>query len=97
MAELCNPKCIYYRRKDYFVETYTAQEAQTELDKRLDTDFSGRSYDFAKALGLSGIDCTFYPGELITIFGPTGSCKTTLAHNTALSDNHFTGIYKVNL
>lgn len=90
MAELCNPKCIYYRRKDYFVETYTAQEAQKELDKRLDTDFSGRSYDFAKALGLNGIDCTFYPGELITIFGPTGSCKTTLVHNIALAYNHYT-------
>jgi energy-coupling factor transporter ATP-binding protein EcfA2 len=90
MAELCNPKCIYYKRKDYTVGVYTSTEAQKELEDRLSTDFTGRSYDFAKALGLTNMDCTFYPGELVTIFGPTGCCKTSLAHNIALGYNHYT-------
>ena len=89
MHKYCNPKCIYYKRKDYLVDVYTTQEAQKELEERLSTDFTGRSYNFAHALGLSDVDCTFYPGELITLFGPTGSCKTTLAHNIALGYNHY--------
>ena len=88
MSELCNPKCIYYKRKDYHVDVMGAHEMQENLANRLTTDFTGRSYDFAKSLGLSN-DCMFYPGDLITIFGPTGSSKTTLAHNIALGYNHF--------
>ena len=34
--------------------------------------------------GLKGYDTQIYPGELVTIFGPTGSNKTTLAQNLAL-------------
>jgi archaellum biogenesis ATPase FlaH len=34
-------------------------------------------------LGLN-IDCEIYPGELVTIFGPTGSGKTTFAQNLVL-------------
>jgi replicative DNA helicase len=30
------------------------------------------------------MDCTIYPGELVTVFGPTGSNKTTFAQNVAL-------------
>ena len=88
MSELCNPKCIYYKRKDYHVDVMSAADMQTNLASRLTTDFTGRSYDFAKSLGVNK-DCMFYPGDLITIFGPTGSSKTTLAHNIALGYNHF--------
>ena len=88
MSSLCNPKCIYYKRKDYLVDIMSAGDMQTDLASRLTTDFTGRSYNFSKQLGLK-TDCTFYPGDLITIFGPTGSSKTTLAHNIALGYDHF--------
>ena len=54
-----------------------------DLEERLNTDFSGRSIDLAKMFGLEGKDCVVYPGELVTIFGPTGANKTTLAQNIA--------------
>ena len=38
MHKHCNPKCIYYKRKDYQVDVYTTQEAQKELEDRLSTD-----------------------------------------------------------
>ena len=88
MSELCSPKCIYYKRKDYLVDVMSAEDMQKDLGGRLTTDFTGRSYNFSKQLGLS-VDCTFYPGDLVTIFGPTGSSKTTLAHNIALGYDHF--------
>ena len=88
LSSVCNPKCIHYRRKDYLVDVMDSGEMQSSLVERLETDFSGRSYNFSKALGMDSYDCTFYPGELITIFGPTGSGKSTLAHNIALGYNH---------
>ena len=87
MKNLCNPKCIYYKRKDYNVEVMSPADMQKELENRLPTDFTGRSYNFAKQLGINK-DRIFYPGDLITIFGPTGSSKTTLAHNIALGYDH---------
>ena len=49
------------------------------------TDFGGRSIDLGKMFHLpKDMDCIIYPGELVTIFGPTGSSKTTFAQNIAL-------------
>ena len=87
MKEHCNPKCMYYKRKDYEVEVKNVQDLQKELDERLTTDFTGKSYHLSKALGVEA-ECSFYPGDLVTIFGPTGSSKTTLAHNIALGYDH---------
>ena len=87
MHQYCNPKCIYYKRKDYLVDVLTVDAMQEQLIERLTTDFTGKSYNFGKALGIN-VDCLFYPGDLVTIFGPTGSSKTTLAHNIALGYNH---------
>lgn len=87
MSEHCNPKCIHYKRKDYKVEISDHVDLQTQLSERLTTDFTGKSYNLGKALGVDK-DCIFYPGDLITIFGPTGSSKTTLAHNIALGYDH---------
>lgn len=88
LKSVCNPKCIHYKRKDYLIDILTPDQMQENLRTRLTTDFTGKSYNFARALGYPIYDCTFYPGELITIFGPTGSSKTTLAHNIALGYNH---------
>ena len=86
MSNKCNPKCIYYKRKDYLVDVQSADEMQKSLEERLTTDFTGRAFNFGKMMGVKE-DCMFYPGDLVTIFGPTGSSKTTLAHNIALGYN----------
>lgn len=96
MSKDCNPKCIYYRRKDYLMEVKSSADMQKELEERLTTDFTGRSYPLTKALGLKE-DCVFYPGDLITIFGPTGSSKTTLAHLIALGYDFSNDIIDENL
>tara|TARA_R100000278_G_scaffold122941_1_gene110572 strand:+ start:265 stop:2049 length:1785 start_codon:yes stop_codon:yes gene_type:complete len=83
MSANCSPKCIYYKRKDYLVDVMGPKEMQDDLAARLTTDFTGRSYNLGASLGVDR-DCQFYPGDLVTIFGPTGSSKTTLAHNIAL-------------
>lgn len=87
MSKDCSPKCIFYKRKDYMIDVMNAEDMQKDLLERLSTDFTGRSYNLGKALGIEE-ECIFFPGDLVTIFGPTGSSKTTLAHNIALGYNH---------
>ena len=83
MHEHCQTRCIYFKRKDYLIDVKNAEDLQADLASRLTTDFSGRTINIAKMLGLN-VDCEIYPGELVTIFGPTGSGKTTFAQNLVL-------------
>ena len=87
MAKYCQTNCIYYRRKDYLIDVKNSEELQSELAERLETDFSGRTIDLAKSLGIYDKDATIYPGELVTIFGSTGANKTALAQNIVLGYN----------
>ena len=83
MHEHCQTRCIYFKRKDYLIDIKNAEDLQEDLKARLTTDFSGKTINIAKALGLN-LDCEIYPGELVPIFGPTGSGKTTFAQNLVL-------------
>ena len=87
MKKRCQTYCIHYKRKDYDIEVKDFQQLQKRLEERLSTDFSGRTIDLSKIFGLPNIDCTIYPGELVTIFGPTGAGKTTVAQNIILGYN----------
>tara|TARA_R110000824_G_scaffold95302_1_gene229242 strand:+ start:1411 stop:3171 length:1761 start_codon:yes stop_codon:yes gene_type:complete len=84
MADHCQTRCIYFKKKDYLIDVKNAEELQKDLAFRLETDFSGKTIDIAGMLGLHNVDCEIYPGELVTIFGPTGSGKTTFAQNLVL-------------
>ena len=83
MKEHCKTQCIYFERKDYLIDIKSSDEMQGELHERLTTDFSGKTIDLGRALGVKK-ESVIYPGELVTIFGPTGSNKTTFAQNLAL-------------
>ncbi len=84
LASVCNPKCVYYKNKDYLVDIKTSGDLQSELEQRLESDFTGKMIPLAEMFGMEGKDCNIYPGELVTIFGPTGANKTALAQNIAL-------------
>ena len=84
LKSVCNPKCIYYKNKSYLVDIKTTRDLQKDLEERLTSDFTGRMINLAQMFGLYDKDCDIYPGELVTIFGPTGANKTTLAQNIVL-------------
>jgi len=84
MADHCQTRCIYFKKKDYLIDVKNSEDLQKDLEFRLETDFSGKTIDIAGMLGLHNVDCEIYPGELVTIFGPTGSGKTTFAQNLVL-------------
>ena len=83
MVKHCKTQCIFFKRKDYLIDVKTSDEMQGELHERLTADFSGKTIDLGGMLGISG-ESVIYPGELVTIFGPTGSNKTTFAQNLIL-------------
>ena len=83
MSEHCKTQCVHFKRKDFLVDIKSSDEMQSELHERLTTDFSGKTINLGKALGIDK-ESVIYPGELVTIFGPTGSNKTTFAQNLAL-------------
>ena len=83
MKDHCKAHCVFFKRKDYLIEVKNVDDMQEELHERLTTDFTGKTINLGKQLGLNQ-EVIIYPGELVTIFGPTGSNKTTLAQNIAL-------------
>lgn len=87
MKKRCQTQCIHYKRKDYTIDVKDFTQLQQKLEDRLSTDFSGKTIDLSRIFGLPNLDCMIYPGELVTIFGPTGSGKTTIAQNIVLGYN----------
>ncbi len=87
MMTYCQSHCIYFKRKDYLMNILNVDDLQVMLNKRMKRDFSGVSINLSKLYGLVGVDSVIYPGELVTIVGPTGTNKTTLAQNIALAYN----------
>ena len=83
MMQHCKTQCVFFKRKDYLIDVKSSDEMQVELHDRLTTDFSGKTIDLGGMLGLK-VESVIYPGELVTIFGPTGSNKTTFAQNLVL-------------
>jgi len=84
MSKYCSTKCIYFKRKDYLIDVKDSVRLQEEYTERMTTNFKGKVLPLAEMFGLDQYDTMIYPGELVTIFGPTGSNKTTLAQNLAL-------------
>jgi len=84
LEKVCSPKCVHFKNKDYLVAIKTDNELQGKLEDRLESDFTGKMINLAQMFGLNDRDCNIYPGELVTIFGPTGANKTALAQNIAL-------------
>ena len=84
MKKYCQTKCNFFKNKDYHIHVKDSDELQKEFQERLETNFVGRAIPLTEMFGLTEYDTQIYPGELVTIFGPTGSNKTTLAQNLAL-------------
>ena len=83
MKDHCKTQCVHFQNKDYFINVKTAEQMQKELRDRLTTDFTGKTVNLGKMLGVKK-ESIIYPGELVTVFGPTGSNKTTFVQNLVL-------------
>mgnify|MGYP003643376631 FL=1 len=74
MAEYCDTKCVYYKRKDYKLDIKGVNELEDSLRDYLINTMSQNSIELSKIYG-----CNTYnlkPGELIVFSGDTGLGKT---------------------
>jgi len=79
MKEYCDPKCIFYKRKDYTLEVFSAEEMEKKFLGFVRSDFSSTSFNLADMYNAN--DYWFYPGELAIVMGDTGLGKTAFVQN----------------
>ena len=80
MKKYCDPACIYFKDKDYTPEAMSVEQQEQALVQRINTDFSKTSFDLSDMYTMEG-GYGFYPGELVTIYGDTGTGKTAWVQN----------------
>lgn len=79
MAEYCDPKCIYYKRKNYTLDIKGIDELENTFRNYMKNDFSKQTIDMADIW--KGPTFTFKPGELVVFSGDTGIGKSALVQN----------------
>lgn len=79
----CVTSCMFYKHKNMHQVVKDSDDLQKELLERLGTDFTGRSINLSRALGHDS-EVVLLPGDMLTIFGPSGSNKSTLTQNIVL-------------
>tara|TARA_R110002051_G_scaffold76781_1_gene140164 strand:+ start:2433 stop:4229 length:1797 start_codon:yes stop_codon:yes gene_type:complete len=77
LMEYCDPKCIYFKRKDYMLDIKDVDSLEDNFRKYVMLDHTEKSIDLSTIF--NGINqYLFKPGELIIFSGDTGMGKTAL-------------------
>jgi len=79
MAEYCDPKCIYFKRKDYTQEIKNILELEDSLRSYIRNDLTSNSINLSSIWNVPNYH--FKPGELIIISGDTGLGKSAFVQN----------------
>lgn len=76
----CDPKCIFYSKKNYSPEIYDSQSLEHSYTKFIKKDFSDSSFDLADIYHLDS-KFTILPGELVMVIGDTKLGKSAWVQN----------------
>ncbi len=79
MSQYCDPKCIYYKRKNYTLDIKGIDELESSFKNYMLNDFSKQAIDLGDIW--KGQHFTFKPGELIVVSGDTGMGKSAFVQN----------------
>lgn len=74
MSEYCDPKCIYFKRKDYTLEINSIDDLEANLRSYINEDLTEKSIDMADLFDVPKY--RLKPGELIVFSGDTGMGKS---------------------
>lgn len=66
------------------IDVLSHEDMQEKMVRKLETDYTGRTLNLGELSGIKHKELIAYPGELVTLFGPTGVNKTTYAQNLVL-------------
>jgi len=88
MSKHCDPKCIYFKRKDYSMALESAETLAEKFVVFVKKGISEKAFNFKD---IYNINYNFWvlPGELVIILGDTGMGKSTYVSNLcAMLRNH---------
>tara|TARA_R100000329_G_scaffold151408_1_gene147397 strand:- start:665 stop:2467 length:1803 start_codon:yes stop_codon:yes gene_type:complete len=74
MAEYCDPKCVYFKNKDYVLEINSIDILEQNLRNYINEDLTERSIDVGNMFDMQSYN--FKPGELVVFSGDTGMGKS---------------------
>lgn len=80
MMSFCDPKCIYYKHKNYITDVLTPNHVQDLLYEKVML-MPDAQYLNLKDILLLKHDYMIYEGEMVVIFGDTKIGKSTLVQN----------------
>tara|TARA_Y100000593_G_C4318884_1_gene342516 strand:- start:1777 stop:3546 length:1770 start_codon:yes stop_codon:yes gene_type:complete len=84
MAEFCDTKCMFYKRKDYTLDVRSPDDMSKRFADFVSMDLSKTSFDLKDVYSIP-YNYTFYPGELAVLIGDTGLGKTAWIQNLIVS------------
>jgi len=92
MAEFCDSKCIFYKRKDYTMDVLSTDDMRKRFSQFATTDFTKTSFNLRDIYDIS-YNYIFYPGELAMLIGDTGLGKTAWLQNLVVSTPNLDCLY----
>lgn len=79
MTEYCDPKCIFYKNRNFAIEVITAEEAEKAFVHFVRSDIETKAFDLNEIYNCNSFK--FYPGEVCAIIGDTKLGKSTIVQN----------------
>ena len=92
MAEFCDQKCIFYKRKDYTMDVINTEDMRRRFAEFVTTDFTKTSFNLKDIYDIN-YNYIFYPGELAMLIGDTGLGKTAWLQNLVVSTPNLECLY----
>ena len=83
MAKYCDPKCIFFRDKNYGLEVVSAATMEKSFAEHVRTDFSETSFDLSSMYIMEPYKV--YPGEFVLVMGDSGLGKTAWVQNICVN------------
>jgi len=80
MSEYCDPKCIFFKRKDYMLDIKDVSSLEDNFKLYVQNDMTKKSINM-KDIFDDCQDYSFKPGELVIFSGDTGMGKTAFVQN----------------
>lgn len=84
MSKHCDPKCIYFKRKDYSLALETSEDLTRRYVKFVKEGISKKAFNFRDIYRMNH-DFWVMPGELVIVLGDTGMGKSTFVSNLCIS------------
>lgn len=92
MVAYCDPKCYFYKNKNFVLEAKNVTDMEKEFTAFARSGFKEKSIDIGRALDTS-FSYPCIPGEFVVVYGDVGVGKSTFVQNLCLKVPHLKVLY----